>query len=163
MKTRDRRTRNAVPGGILAACAMALLLVIPACDQSTTEVDDPHGEAAGVLITDRLTGELLASTELVAGAPQWADGGVQLEVNEEVTMDVTFVTEEGQVIAYAAGVQAMARLETGAPEGVIEFESHVDHIDVEAVAPGSTQLVFMFWEDGEVTWESPPLPIDVTD
>jgi len=163
MTTRYGRPRNEGPGNLMAACAMALLLVIPACEQSTTEVDDPHGEAAGVLITDRLTGELLASTELVAGAPQWADGGVQLEVNQEVTMDVTFVTEEGQVIAYAAGVQAMARLETGAPEGVIEFESNVDHIDVEAVAPGSTQLVFMFWKDGEVTWESPPLPIDVTD
>jgi hypothetical protein len=146
---------------ILAAFMAAGLA---ACDRdSPTDPGngDEHGDPVAAQVFDRSTGELLAYTHGVGAGIHW-DGGVpHLEVGEEIALDVVFLDEDDREVPLTDEFEVRARFADGAPEGVIEFSNHGDHIDVEAVGAGTTEIVLMLWHGGHSDWDSPPLQIHV--
>jgi hypothetical protein len=141
---------------------MATLMVagLAGCDSSTEPIVEDR-EPVAAEVYDRATGELLAYTHGTGSGIHW-DGGIpHLSVSEEIALDVVFLDDDGEVIPLGGAYEVRARLADDSPENVIEFSNHGDHIDVEAVGPGTASVVLMFYHDGHSEWDAPPLAVHV--
>ncbi len=54
-------------------------------------------------------------------------------------------------------------LAPGAPEGVVEFVDHGDHVHVRGVAEGVSDVVFTWTHRGELRYTTPPIAVRVVD
>lgn len=153
-----RHGRTATMAALLAVVGLS------GCDRSSTDPVDDHGDPAAAEVLNRDTGELLAETQGTGAAIHW-DGGIPtLLVGTGIEVDVVFLDEDGITIPLGVGeFEVRARLADGAPEGVIGITNHVDHIDIEGVAEGVTQIVLMLWHGGHADWETPELEISVVE
>lgn len=148
--------------GVWKGLVVALALIgVAGCDRSSTDPIDDHGEPAAAAVYDRSSGELLAETHGTGGNIHWDGGLPDLAVGAGLEVDVVFFDGEGHEIPFDEGFEVRARLADGAPEGVVEVAAHLDHLDIEAVGEGTTELVFMLWHGGHADWETPPLPVTV--
>jgi hypothetical protein len=149
-------------GRLATMAALIAVVGLSGCDRSSTDPVDDHGEPVAAEVFNRDTGELLAETHGTGAAIHW-DGSIPtLAVGGGIEVDVVFLDEVGNAIPLGGGeYEVRARLANGAPEGVIGIVNHVDHIDIEGVGEGSTQIVFMLWHGGHADWETPELEISV--
>jgi hypothetical protein len=161
MKTPMWDSRSTAPRRLLAAVGAVVVVGLAACDRSPTASEDDHGEPVAAQVFARASGELLAYTHGTGAGLHW-DGSIPtLEVGEEIALNVVFLDDEDRPIPLGGEFEVRARLATGAPSGIVELSDHGDHIDVEAVNPGQTRIVFMLWHGGHSDWDSPGLTINV--
>jgi len=161
MKTTTWHPHSQAPRRLLTAVGALLVVGLAACDRSPTASEDDHGEPVAAQVFARASGELLAYTHGTGAGIHW-DGSIpHLEVGEEIALNVVFLDDEDRPIPLGGEFELRARLATGTPIGVVELSDHGDHIDVEAVGPGQTQIVFMLWHGGHSDWDSPGLTINV--
>ncbi len=154
-RTDGRRAR----WGLIPTLALALMAGMVACDRSPTEAD--HAEPAAAQVFHRATGALLAETHGVGAGIHW-DGAVpDIPAGTEVALNVVFLDAQGRTIAYGAEYTLRARFASGAPQNVLSFSEHGDHLDVEGLTPGETSLVLMLYHGNHSDWDSPPLTIRV--
>jgi hypothetical protein len=154
---RDSRAWRRLVSGL----AVCLVVGMAGCDRSSTAPEDDHGEPVAAQVFDRATGVLLAETDGIGAGIHW-DGAVpDLLVGSEIALDVIFLDADGRPIPYGTEFHLEARFPAGAPQGVIAFSAHGDHLDVEAVAPGETRIVLQLYHGNHSDWDSPELPIRV--
>ena len=149
---------------LLVSVSVIGLLALAGCD-SDSPTDPGHENVPAVAqVFDRDTGALLAYTHGTGAGIHW-DGGIpHLHVGEEIELDIVFLNDDGEEIAYGSEFEARARLADGSPTGVIQFANHGDHIDVEAIGEGEAYLVLMFWHrHADWGWETPPLEFEGDD
>lgn len=128
----------------------------------TIEVESDHGgEPVGVRILNRDTGALLTETHGTGEAIHWEDDFPTLAPGEEIEVDVVFLSAGGSEISLGGDYRVEARIADGASEGVLALANHTDHVDIEAVAAGTTMVIFAFWHDDHEDWAPPALEIVV--
>ena len=54
-------------------------------------------------------------------------------------------------------------LADGAPEGIVSFGQHGDHVHIIGESPGITQVVFSWTHDGDIRYTTPPINVQVTE
>jgi len=54
-------------------------------------------------------------------------------------------------------------LAEGAPEGIVSFAQHGDHVHIIGEAVGITQVVFSWTHDGDVRYTTPPINVHVVE
>lgn len=149
---------------------VATLLVLSACDSNDP---DPHDEHFGlpdrVEVRDRTSNDLLAVWERSAGTT--FDDHVHLHPGDELELNVLFFDEEGNEAHLGSGEDftlgiRLAESESEGVEGipgVVEFDVHGDHADVEAVDEGTTWLVFQLMHGNHSDGDSGALEFEVVD
>lgn len=145
---------------LLKAVALIAVVTLAACgDRSPTEVD--HGEAVAAEVRDRDSGERLAWTHGEGSSIHWEGSLPQLAVGEGIEVDVVFLDENGTQIPLGGEFEARAEVASGAPSGVIQIEAHGDHVDIEALEVGETEIVFHLWHGGHADWSTPAIALHV--
>jgi hypothetical protein len=148
MKTRFWRSMPLMAAALMAGAA--------ACDSPVDPVD-PHGDPVDVELADRATGELLAYTH----GDHWDGGLPHLGVGEEIAVNAYFLDADGDTIALGGEYTVAMELATGAPGGIIAISNHGDHVDIEGVAEGETQVIVRLMHGNHSDWDSPVLTIHV--
>lgn len=149
------------PRRMVSALAVALAVGLAGCDRSSTAPEDDHGEPVAAQVYDRATGVLLAETDGSGAGIHW-DGSVpDLVVGSAIALDVVFLDADDRPIPYGTEFHLEARFPGGAPQGVVAFSAHGDHLDVDAVAPGEARIVLQLYHGNHSDWDSPELPIRV--
>jgi len=149
--------------------ALGLLLILPAiilftgCDRSTDPHDDQHGEPVAAEVYDRETEELLAYTHGTGAGMHWDGALPHLHVGEEIELDIRFLDEDNNEIPLGDEFEVRAQLADGAPEGIIEIDNHIDHVDIEGISVGETEILFQLWHGDHADWATPALAIEVED
>ncbi len=154
------RHRTAVRG---AACVLLALFLatLPGCDRSSTSAE--HGEPASLELRERGgTGALLAWTEGTGSQLRWEGGLPTLQPGDEIALDATFRDDDGHTIPLVGEFTVNALLATGSPSGIVTIAPHGDHVDLEALAPGTVGIVFQLFHGNHSDWESPALELVVT-
>jgi len=126
-------------------------------------VEVEGGDPVAAQLRDRDSGELLAETHGTGENIHWEGELPELTVGEELEVDVIFLDAAGGVVPLGGDFEARMALAEGAAEGIISFENHGDHVDIDAEAAGTTSVVFQFWHDDHVDWETPSIEITVVE
>lgn len=164
MTDAGRRERDGIGGrrarwGVVSALALGVLVGVTACDRSPTEAE--HAAPAQAQVMDRATGALLAETQGSGATLRWEGTVPDIPAGSEVALTVVFLDAQGRSIPYGGEYSLRARFPSGAPQNVLSFSEHGDHLDVEGLAPGETSLVLMLYHGNHSDWDSPPLPLRV--
>ena len=147
--------------------ALPAVLLLAACD-STDDHDDEHfGQLERVEVRDRATDFLYATYTRSAGDS--FEGGIELGSGQELALDVLFFDEDGRQAElgdgeeYTLGIrEAEAGRDGGAwVPGVIAYEVHGDHADIEGRNAGETYLVFQLLHGGHSDGDAPALRFTV--
>jgi hypothetical protein len=156
-KTMNTRHRSR----LVPALALFAVAGLAACD-NPVEADE-HGEPVAAQLLDRDTGVMLAETHGSGSGIHW-DGGIpHLHPGEGIELDVIFLDENGNEIPLGGEFTVGVELASGAPTGIVSFELHGDHVDLEGVAVGTTSLVFSLNHGSHSDWDSPAIEVEVDD
>jgi len=103
-------------------------------------------------VLDGRTGEMTAYWH----NDHWHESLPDIPVGESVPIEGVFADTEGRVLPLGEDEQFQfdARLDEGAPEDVVEIESHGDHVELHGLEANRTLLVFELRHDGEVLWDT---------
>lgn len=88
-------------------------------------------------------------------------GSVTTSVGVGAELDVRFLDADDAVVPLADGRTVRAELAGGEPTHVASVESHGDHVELTALAPGETRIVIHLWHDGHADWSTPALRVVV--
>ena len=132
---------------------------------SDVEPDHDHDwdpqtvEVGGFDIIDRNTGGVSAYWHV----DHWHGGIPEIPIDGRVSLRAVFEDDQGRVLPLGDDepFQFDARLTENAPEGIVEIESHGDHIHLIGQETGRTLVVFQLVHDGEVLWETDEASMDV--
>lgn len=151
-----------------ALLALPAILVLSACDSNDDHDDEHFGQLERVEVRDRATGSLYAS--YTRSADDSFEGGVALTPGQEIALDVLFFDQDGREASlgsgeeYELGIRLAEAGRDGAAwvPGIVAFEVHGDHADVEALAAGETHLVFQLLHGGHSDGDAPALRFEVS-
>lgn len=150
--------------GLLSA--LPALLTLSACDRH--EHDTHFGRLERVEVRDRATNTLYAVYVRSQGQSFTGPGVPHLGIGEERALDVLFFDGDDRQAAlggsaeYSVGVRlAEARDGVAGTPGIVRFEAHGDHVDVEGVAEGETHLVLQLMHGTHSDGDSPALRLHV--
>lgn len=142
--------------------SLPTLALLSACDRSPTDLDD-HGEPVGMELLDQATGVRLAWTHGTGASINWDGGLPHLDEGDEMAVAARFLDAEGREIPLGGEFEVRATLAPGAPAGVVALANHGDHVDIEGLEGGETQLIFQLFHGGHSDWDSPPIAVEVHD
>ena len=125
---------------------------------------DPEAvEIAEFDVLDGRTGEVTAYWHVY----HWHESVPDVAVDDAVPIEGVFADSEGRVLPLGEDEQFQfdARFADGAPEGIVEIESHGDHLELHGLEEGRTLLVFELRHDGDVLWDTSDegMPVDVVE
>lgn len=134
----------------------------------TIEVEshDDHGSASeisGISLIDRDSGDELAHTHGTGEDMNWHGTLPHLHSGEGIEIDVVFSDSDGEPITLGEDYTVQARLAEGASEGVVEIESHGDHVEIEAIGEGEVEIIFALWHDDQSEFDAPVISVEVDD
>lgn len=145
---------------LLKAMALIAVVTLAACgDRGPTEAD--HGEAVAAEVRDRDSGERLAWTDGEGSSIHWDGSLPQLAVGEGIEVDVVFFDENGTQIPLGGEFEARVEEAGDPPSDIIQIENHGDHVDIEALAVGETEIVLQLWHGGHADWSTPAIALHV--
>jgi hypothetical protein len=156
--------RILAPGLLLAA-----LVGFSACD-SHSHGDDHFGTLQRVEVRDRASNALIASYNSASGTGFATSAHIHLDaVGDETAVNVLFFDANGRQAElreggeYSLGVRLATQARDGVAgaAGIVSFEAHGDHADIEALANGTTHLVFQLRHGNHSDGESPALRVVV--
>ena len=143
--------------------------LLPIDREVATDPDDEYDfdpddlEVAEFDVLDGRTGEVTAYWHV----DHWHESVPDVPVDDSVPIDAVFADPEGRVLPLGEDEQFQfdARLADGAPEGVVEIDSHGDHLELHGLEEGRTLLVFELRHDGDVLWDTSDegMPVDVVE
>jgi hypothetical protein len=151
--------------------ALPVVALVVACDSTVGPGGHDRGfgfPPVAVELVDRATGERLAWTQGTGSNIRWDGGLPAFKVGEKVALNVRFLDDQGREIPLGGSIpiEVRARLDAAAPAGVVAITNRVSFVDIEAMSPGNTRLVFMVWfsrhEPGESVWDTPGIEVPVT-
>ncbi len=140
-------------------------------DDQDDDHDEDHDQEAGdgvmavetFELVDRDTGDV---TNYVHG-DHWdpVDGGFPaIEVGHHVSVGAFVEDEDGEELALGEdGYDLRVRVADDAEEGVVDFDFHGDHVHIEGLEVGLTDVVFQIYHDDHVEDETPPLTVQVVE
>ena len=127
------------------------------------DFDPETVEIAEFDVLDGRTGEMTAYWHV----DHWHESVPDVPVGDSVPIDAVFADPEGRILPLGEDEQFQldARLADGAPEGIVEIESHGDHLELHGLDDGRTLLVFELEHDGKVLWDTADegMPVDVVE
>ncbi len=156
------------PSRLALLLVLSAALALSACDSHDDHHDDDHfGRLERVEVRDRDTGALYASYARAAG--EAFEGGVHLLPEQRLALDVLFFDEDGREASlgpdedHSLGIRLAEADRDGVAgvPGIVAFEAHGDHADVEALAEGETHLVFQLLHGGHSDGDAPALRFTV--
>ncbi|MFP8889167.1 metal ABC transporter substrate-binding protein [Natrialbaceae archaeon A-CW2] len=114
-------------------------------DPETISVD-------GFDVVDPTTGEITAYWH----DDHWHGGVPNVPLESSITLEAVFEADGGHVVPLGAeeAFQFDARLGGGAPDDVIEIDSHGDSIEVHGIGEGRTMIVFELRHGDDVVWDT---------
>lgn len=150
----------------LAGLALVPVIALAGCSRSPTDPPD-HAIVVGAELIDRATGTRLAWTHGTGAAMHWDGGLPHLHEGEELAINVNFVRADGSAIQLGGDFTVRARLAEGnegnGVEGIVAIHNHGDHVDLEAIAEGETEIVFMLWHGNHADFTTPAIEVEVDD
>lgn len=95
----------------------------------------------------------------------WDGNLPNVEVGQSLSLGANIIDANGnQVTLDQQGHHTLTvELAAGAPEGIVEFGLHGDHVHVIGVSAGLTQIVFSWVHDGEVEFTTPAINVIVVE
>ncbi|MFP8956103.1 metal ABC transporter substrate-binding protein [Natrialbaceae archaeon A-CW3] len=134
----------------------------PEPDEEYT-IDPSDFQIEGFDIIDPRTGETVAYWHV----DHWDGGLPNIPLEGSVRFEAVVEVDGGHVVPLGSdeAVQLDARLGDGAPDEMIEIESHGDAVEIHGIGEGRTLVVFELRHEGDVVWDSSEdtLSVDVSD
>ena len=78
-----------------------------------------------------------------------------------VSIGASAEDEDGNDVELWDDYELKAALAPGAPEGIVSFDFHGDHVHVIGEEEGLTEIVFLLWHDDHADYQSEPLAVTV--
>ncbi|MFP9191903.1 metal ABC transporter substrate-binding protein [Natronosalvus vescus] len=126
-------------------------------------VDPSNVQVDGFDIIDPRTGETVAYWHV----DHWDGGLPDVPLEGSMRFEAVVEVDGGHVIPLGGDedVQLDARLGDGAPDEMVDIESHGDAVELHGIDVGRTLVVFELRQDGDVLWDSSAdtLSVDVSD
>jgi zinc transport system substrate-binding protein len=133
----------------------------PVADREFTREELAIGEFE---LWDRRTGQQEGWWH--SGRDHWHGGPPDVAVGDEVALSVVIPHVEDETIAAPLGenerFHVEVRLADGADEGVLDIDSRGDHVLLEGIATGETDLVFEIYDGDELVEDTSGDPARVT-
>lgn len=145
--------------------ALAVLMLWSGCDSHDHDDDHDHFDhVERVEVRLRGTNELIAYFEPDHG-DHWHGGLDHLHTGDSFALNVLFIDDDGNQapLGGSAEYRLGAVLAPGAPTGVIEFDPHGDHVDIDVIGEGTTYLVFQLLHGNHSDFDTPPFEFEVDD
>ncbi len=158
---------------------LALVVLAAACAEEAADEEAPDAEAADDELEDDADEdhehddaaveafEVLdrdEDEEVVASVhdDHWDGDLPEIAEGDNLSLGARIVDADGEEVAldgedHALGVD----LADDALAGVVELDEHGDHVHVTAESEDTTEIVLQWLEEGEVAYETPPLPVTV--
>ena len=147
---------------LMAIIALATI-TIAACGNGEDEDDHDHdhgeGETGEFRILDRRNDE-----EVVAyvHGDHWHGSLPNVEVGSNLSLGAYIESEDGRERELDGSHNGFTvELAEGAPDGIVSFALHGDHVHINGESVGITQVVFSWTHDGEVRYTTPPINVEV--
>lgn len=93
----------------------------------------------------------------------WHGSLPSITLGDDIELSAFIRDSHDHEIAFGDHNAFAVALAPGATTGIVELINHIDHVDIEGISVGSTQIVFQWIHDGEVKYTTPPLTIRVTE
>lgn len=151
--------------------ALPAMLVFSACDSHDDDHDDHFGQLERIEVRDRATGEMYAFWVEGQNGGEF-EGEVHLHPDDEIALNVLFFDDEGNQAElgegeeYELGIREAESVERDGGAwvpGIVAYEAHGDHADIEALAEGETHLVFQLMHGGHSDGDSRAVRFEVDD
>ncbi len=142
--------RNLLKRGI---APFALLVALAACD-SPTEADDQHGHVAGMEIVNS-EGVLVS-----VSSTRQVTGELSVQAGTDIDIAVYYLDRDGDRISLTDDLSLEWEV---ADPSIAQIDGHDDHQHLEGVSAGSTTVTFSLIHGSHSDYESPAIPIVVTE
>ncbi len=134
------------------------LLAFQGADEERTEPDDDHEfdpeefTPAEFEIIDPRTDEVAAYWH----DDHWHGGIPDVPLDGHIALDVHVEDADGRVppLGEDGAFQIAARLADGAPDGIVEIESHGDHVEFHGEDDGQTLVVFELRDGDDIVFDT---------
>lgn len=131
-------------------------------ENETEDGEDDHDDlVADVALVDRDTDEEVA----YAHDDHWDGDLPPIPLDGAVSLEGVFEDGDGKEITVGEDeeYQLGADLAEGAQEGIVEVESHGDHVDLSGGGVGRTDLLFSLLHGDHADWESPAITAEIVE
>ncbi|MFP9191902.1 hypothetical protein ACLI4Q_09625 [Natrialbaceae archaeon A-CW1-1] len=93
----------------------------------------------------------------------WDGNLPQIPVDESISLGAVIEDDDGEPIELGDAYELRAALAHDAPDGVVSFESHGDHVSIAGETVGVTDVVFQIWHDDHADYQSPEITAQVVE
>lgn len=122
--------------------------------------DHDHVDVTNLTLIDRDAEQTVADTH----GDHWHGGLPEIELGSYRSIGGRFVDTDGHEIDLEDDHYSMdARVASGEPTGIVDIESHGDHVHIHGEELGRVELVFQLIHDDHVEWESPTISASVVE
>ena len=137
--------------GILSV--LTLLSVLVACGPSLATVDSFE------LLNRRENHQVIASVD----GDHWHGTLPAVDEGHSLSLGATLVVDGETLTLDPSGLEhtLSVRLAPGAPEGIVSLSQYGDHVHINGVQEGTTQVVFVWSTAGEEQFVTPPITVEV--
>jgi len=150
---------------VLKVLLLSLMLLVSGCAEDGVTADDhydrdhDHDEEVAVFeIVDRSEDDVTAYVH----GDHWHGDLPEIPVGENASLGAYIEADGGEEVVIDGDHHALGvDLAEGAEEGIVSFDLHGDHVHLIGEQEGETKVVFQFIHDGNVEYETPPLPLVV--
>lgn len=149
---------------------LASILTLSACDSGNPDDHDEHfGQIEVVEVRELESGDLLAMYDRSLGNS--FDSHIHLHPGDALEVSLEFFDEEGHEAhlgpgeEFSLGIRLAEENRDGVEgiEGIVAFDTHGDHADIEAIGEGTTWLVFQLMHGSHSDGDAPALEFEVVD
>ncbi len=128
--------------------------------QVSDEGEDDHGSVAEFEILDRAYDP--HETVAYVHDDHWHGDLPVIPLDDTVSLGATIEDDEGDEIVMNGEYELRVDLAEGAPEDVVSFDYHGDHVHVIGEEEGVTEVVFQLYHDDHVDYETPAIVAQVS-
>ena len=157
---------------LLPLLVLPSLVLVAACERSSTELDDDHSEFFRVQVLDRgQTGQPVVAT-WVAGEG-WTGSLPDVSLSSatgRIVLGFRVFDEDGDELALSEDDESIRyALAAGAPQGVQDLSIpagdlfHGDHVYLHGLASGTTRVQFVLWHLDHADDATDPIELRVLD
>ena len=96
------------------------------------------------------------------GEQHWHGGLIEVATGDTAPLGVVLRDVDGEVVELGEDSYALEARIAGGEDDILSIESRGDRVEIEGTAAGETGLVFEFYRDGELVYETPQDAASVT-
>ncbi|MCX2818743.1 hypothetical protein EGH25_05175 [Haladaptatus sp. F3-133] len=157
----DDTLRESIEDSLLDEYGTAVLEPGPYTLGAFEVVEDDHedGGVSTFEIDNHQTGEMIASVH----GDHWHGSTPEIEEGGFMPVGANIEDADGNEIDLSGDHHSInARLAEGADEGVVSLDGHGNHVRLDGVEEGTTEIAFQLLHDGNVEYETPPIDVEVS-